>query len=175
MISRRSAREIECMRAAGAIVAEVLEMCRERAKPGVTTSELDAEAEALIRRRDGTPLFKGYKGFPGTLCTSINEEVVHGIPGRAVWRRGDILSVDVGVRVDGYCGDAARTFAIGEVSEEARRVMDVCRAALDRAIKRYGPDDGAVKLLREQLDRLKNPLPSAEVVYKSGPIPDRDK
>jgi len=140
MICRRSAREIERMRAAGAIVAEVLKMCGERAKPGVTTAELDAEAESLIRRRHGVPLFKGYKGFPGTLCTSINEQVVHGIPGRTVLRDGDILSVDVGARLDGYCGDAARTFAIGDVSEEARRVIEVCRTALQRAIDALSPN-----------------------------------
>ena len=140
MITRRSGREIECMRSASAIVAEVLEMCRERARPGVTTAELDEAAESHILEREGVPLFKGYKGFPKVLCTSVNEEVVHGVPGARVLREGDILSVDVGVRLDGYCGDAAATFPIGEVSEDGRRVIAVCRAALERAIEAIRPN-----------------------------------
>jgi len=130
----RSAREIELMRRAGAVVAEVLERLREIARPGVALEALDREAEALIRRRNGIPLFKGYHGFPSAICASVNEEVVHGIPGKRRLKEGDILSADVGVRLDGYCGDAAVTFGIGRVGPDAERVMRVARTALERAI-----------------------------------------
>jgi len=135
VITLRSDREIECMRRAGAVVAEVLARCEEIAGPGVTLRELDREAESLIRSRNGIPLFKGYHGFPAALCTSVNEEVVHGIPGSRKLREGDILGIDCGVRLDGYCGDAAVTLGIGKVSQEAKRLMDIGRAALVRAIE----------------------------------------
>jgi len=122
------------MRRAGAVVAEVLERIREIAQPGITLEELDREAEALIRRRKGVPLFKGYHGFPASICASVNEEVVHGIPGPRKLQEGDILSTDVGVRLDGYCGDAAVTFGIGRIGPDAERVIRVARTALDRAI-----------------------------------------
>jgi methionyl aminopeptidase len=136
----KSAREIELMRAAGRIVHQVHEMVRERAVPGVTTGELNEEAERLIAKAGGTPLFKGVTNphakfpFPAALCTSINEELVHGIPGDRCLRSGDILSVDCGVRLAGYCGDAATTLAIGRVSDEIRRLLDATRAALDTAM-----------------------------------------
>ena len=139
MINRRSPREIECMRQAGAIVAEVLERCRTLAVPGVTTEELDQKADALIRERNAIPLFKGYRGYPKSICASVNEEVVHGIPGPRRLQAGDILSVDVGVRLGGYCADAAITAPVGEVSEEAMRLMQVCREALDRGIRTLTP------------------------------------
>ena len=135
MIVTRSAREIECMRRAGAVVAEVLALCGRLALPGVKLAELDAEAESMIRSRKAVPLFKGYRGFPATLCTSVNEEVVHGIPDERKLKAGDILSVDCGARLDGYCGDAAVTIAVGDVSVDARKVMDVTRTALSRAIE----------------------------------------
>ena len=140
MINRKSAREIECMRKAGAIVAEVLEWCKCHAKPGINTELLDKESESLIRKRNATPLFKGYRGYPKNICASINEEVVHGIPGRRKLANGDILSVDVGVKLDGYCADAAMTFPVGEVSEEAERLIEVCRTALERAIETLRPN-----------------------------------
>jgi methionyl aminopeptidase len=134
MITQRSAREIECMRRAGAIVAETLAIIERMAKPGVTLGELDSAAEAHIRSRKGIPLFKGYHGFPGTICASVNEEVVHGIPGSRLLEEGDILSVDCGARLDGYCGDAAVTLGIGTVSDEAQSLLDVTRTALERGI-----------------------------------------
>lgn len=140
MIIRRSPREIECMREAGRIVAEALALCRRTAAPGLTTEELDREAETLIRRRGGTPLFKGYRGYPKSLCTSVNEEVVHGIPGSRVLKEGDLLSVDVGVKLNGYCGDAAVTLPIGGISPDAQKLMDVCRESLDAAIAVLQPD-----------------------------------
>lgn len=155
MIATRSAREIELMREAGRIVAEVLAMCRRAAAPGVTLGELDEAAETYIRERKATPLFKGYHGFPATLCASVNEEVVHGIPGTRALQEGDILSLDCGAKLNGYCGDAAVTFGIGTVSEEAERLMDVTRTALQRGVdairtgKRVSDISRAVQMFAE--------------------------
>ena len=135
----RTLAEIEIMRTAGGVVAEVLDLCRELARPGVTTGELDRQAEALIRRRGGVPLFKGYRGYPSSICASVNEEVVHGIPGARALNEGDLLSVDVGVRLDGFCADAATTCPVGKVSEAGERLMRVCREALDRGIRTLRP------------------------------------
>lgn len=136
MIRLKSACELEAMERAGRVVAEVLAMIRVRLKPGVTTGALDREAEELIRSHPGaTPAFKGLYGFPATLCTSVNEEVVHGIPSiRRPVREGDVLSVDVGVKLDGFFADAAMTFPVGEVSPEARRLLTVTRRALEEGI-----------------------------------------
>ena len=140
MICRRSPREVECIRQAGAVVAEVLELCRRLAQPAVTTEEIDRQAESLIRRRNGIPLFKGYRNYPKSICLSINEEVVHGIPGPRKLQAGDIVSVDVGVRLGGYCADAAITFPVGNVPPEAERLMGITREALERAIAVLKPD-----------------------------------
>ncbi len=136
MISLKSAQELDGIARAGAIVAEVLARVSERADPGVSTAELDRIAEELIRATDGaTPAFKGLYGFPATLCTSINEEVVHGIPSaERVLSSGDVLSVDVGVKLDGLYADAAVTVAVGEVSGEASRLLERTRLALERAV-----------------------------------------
>jgi len=142
MISLKSARELDCMRRAGRIVAEVLDVVGREAAPGVTTLELDRIAEDLVRRRGGRPVFKGYPHsrlgkrlpFPGTICASINDEVVHGVPSGTRLRAGDILSVDVGVDVDKYKADAAVTVPVGKVSGVARRLVDVCRESLARAV-----------------------------------------
>ncbi|MEW6517448.1 MAG: type I methionyl aminopeptidase [candidate division FCPU426 bacterium] len=134
MIALRSRAEIAAMRQAGRVVAEVFSGLEALIKPGVTTAELDRWAEALIRERGGKPSFKGYHGFPGTLCTSLNEEVVHGIPGNRKLREGDLLSVDVGVCWEGWHGDAARTYPVGAVAEESLRLLEVTRAALQLGI-----------------------------------------
>lgn len=126
--------QLEAMRRAGQIVAELLERLQEAVAPGVTTGALDQMAGELILRLGGTPAFKGYRGFPGFICTSVNEEVVHGIPGRRVLQAGDLLSVDVGARVSGYYADAAITVPVGRVSPEAERLMAVTREALARGI-----------------------------------------
>jgi methionyl aminopeptidase len=139
VIHRRSRREIECIRQAGVIVAEVLELCSRLAAPGVTTAALDREAEALIRERGGIPLFKGYRGFPASICASVNEEVVHGIPGERELAEGDILSVDVGVRHGAYCADAAVTVPVGVIAPEAIRLMTICREALAKGIAAIEP------------------------------------
>ena len=140
MIVLKSPREITLMREAGQILVAAMRMCRDLVKPGVSTLEIDREVEALIRERRAKPAFKGYRGFPATICASINEEVVHGIP--AATRRleeGDIVGLDLGAIVDGYYADAAMTLPVGEVSERARRLIEVTREALDLAIAQARP------------------------------------
>lgn len=123
------------MREAGRVSARALRLVGEAVRPGVTTEELDDLAEAVIREAGGIPAFKGYNGFPKTLCTSLNSQVVHGIPSRAITLvEGDILSVDVGAIMDGYYGDNARTFPVGVISAEAQRLLDVTKASLDAGI-----------------------------------------
>ena len=137
MIACRSPREIERLREANQLVTAVLESLAARAVPGVTTADLDALAEDQIRKAGAEPAFKGYRGFPATLCASINEEVVHGIPSRSrVLEAGDIVSLDVGARLNGYYGDCAVTVAIGDVPAATRKLLDVTRAALERGIER---------------------------------------
>lgn len=118
------------MREAGRVVARVLEALKAKAAPGITTAELDEEAERLIRKLGAIPSFKGYHGYPATICASINEQVVHGIPDGRRLNEGDILSVDVGAILKGYHGDAAVTLPIGAVSPEARRLLEVTEGAL---------------------------------------------
>ncbi|MBN1887461.1 MAG: type I methionyl aminopeptidase [Thermoflexales bacterium] len=131
----KSERELSLMRQAGGIVAEVLQLMRDTVRSGVTTAELDAVADELIRKRGASPSFKGYHGFPASICASLNDEVVHGIPSKKrVLREGDLLSVDVGAKYRGYHGDAAITLAVGSVSPEVQRLMDVTQAALAAGI-----------------------------------------
>lgn len=134
MIICKSPREIELMRIAGRITAGALKLAKELAKVDVTTDYLNTEVEKYILDYGGIPVFKGYRGFPKSICTSINEEVVHGIPGPKRLRSGDILSIDVGVEYKKYVADAAITIPIGEISEDARRLMDVCEKSLNLAI-----------------------------------------
>ncbi len=139
MIVLKSRDEIERMRAASAVVAEVLGTLRGRVKPGVTTAELDEVAEDLTRKRGAKPAFKGYvvqgRVFPATVCISINDEVVHGVPSKKrVLQDGDIVGLDFGVSVDGYFGDAAITVPVGKVTAKAQRLMDVTKAALEAGI-----------------------------------------
>jgi len=139
--------EIEKMRQAGRLVRMVLDRLNEMAAPGVRTEELDAEAERLCRSHGATCLFKGVPGrgragpFPGNVCVSLNEQVVHGIPSRREIRDGDLVSVDFGVRLDGWCGDAAETFLVGDVAPEARRLSDVTRNALEIAVQMMRPGE----------------------------------
>lgn len=135
MIVRKSPREIEIMREAGKIVAGALRLAKEIAKRNVTTEFLNDEIERYIVSKGGIPVFKGYRGFPKSICASINEEVVHGIPGQRKLKDGDILSIDVGVGYKKYVADAALTLPIGEISHEAKRLMNVCEESLDLAIK----------------------------------------
>lgn len=131
-----SERELALISMACKIVAETLLKIGEHIKPGVTTLYLDRLAERYIRSRGGVPAFKGYKGYPATICASVNEEVVHGIPSRSkVLKEGDIVSIDVGVQYKGFYGDGAWTFCVGEVSEEAKRLIEVTKTSLEIAIK----------------------------------------
>ncbi len=138
MIVLKSAREIEIMRRANVIVAEILQQLKEEVVPGVTTLELDGIAEELTYKKKAKPAFKGYavaeRVYPYSLCTSVNEEVVHGMPSKRVLKEGDILGMDFGVIVDGFYGDAAITVAVGRVSEAAERLMEVTQNSLYRGI-----------------------------------------
>jgi len=135
MIFLKSPEEIEKMSASGRVVAEILAEVRERIRPGVTTRELDQLADRLCAKKKAKAAFKGYRGYPFSLCVSVNEEVVHGMPNKTrILREGDIVSVDFGVVVDGFYGDAAVTLPVGRISEEAVRLCRVTQEALDRAI-----------------------------------------
>jgi len=125
MLEMKNEAEISQMREAGKILAEVLDLVEKEIKPGVTTEHLDKIAEKHIKYRGATSAFKGYRGFPATLCTSVNEQVVHGIPGVRVLKNGDIISIDCGVLHNGFYSDAARTFAVGDISEEYSRLLEV--------------------------------------------------
>jgi methionyl aminopeptidase len=139
MIIRKSAHELERMARAGQVVAETHALLGEHVRPGITTGELDKLAEEFIRSRGGVPTFLGYRGFPASLCLSPNDMVVHGIPGPYRLADGDILSVDVGVTLDGFVADSAYTHPVGEVSEEASRLLEVGQEALAAAVAQARP------------------------------------
>src|SRR5438270_5261375 len=139
MIIGKSKKEIEKMRAAGRLVAQVREELRLMARPGVTTLELDRAAEKMIRDAGALPTFKGYHGFPYSICASVNEQVVHGFPSTYVLREGDIFSVDCGVTLAGYVGDTATTVPIGRVSDDRLRLIGVAVECLERAIRQCWP------------------------------------
>ena len=134
MITIKSKREIELMRTAGRVVAEVLQIIEEAIRPGITTAELDKIANRHILKAKCTPAFLGYHGFPATICASVNEEVVHGIPSLRKLEEGDIVSIDVGAIYQGYVGDAAKTFPVGETDPEALRLIAVTEDSLNRGI-----------------------------------------
>jgi methionyl aminopeptidase len=135
MIIRKSQAEIEAMARAGRVVAETLRRIGEHVGPGVTTQELDEVAEDYIRSQGGVPTFKGYRGFPASICASPNSMVVHGIPGPRRLDEGDIISIDVGVTLGGFVADSAYTFPVGEIDDETQRLLDVCQAALAAGIE----------------------------------------
>ena len=140
-ISLKSREQIEKVRSAGRIVRQVLDRLGEMVVPGVTTEELDKAAEELCHELGGECLFKGVPGrsnagpFPGAICVSLNEQVVHGIPSKRVVREGDLVSVDFGVRLNGWCGDAAETFVVGQADEGAQRLVEVTRNSLAIAVR----------------------------------------
>ncbi|KGM95901.1 methionine aminopeptidase [Clostridium novyi A str. 4552] len=135
MITIKNSKEIECMRHAGKIVGDTLALLEESIKPGITTKDLDRIAEEYIRKCNAIPSFKGYYGFPASVCTSVNEEVVHGIPGDRVLHEGDIVSIDCGAILNGYHGDAARTFAVGNISKEAEDLIKVTRDSFFKGVE----------------------------------------
>ncbi|HPX03724.1 MAG TPA: type I methionyl aminopeptidase [Synergistaceae bacterium] len=141
MITFKSDRDLEKMRHAGRIVADILRLMRDMVRPGVDTYTLDQAAEALVLKENARPAFKGYKvpwvsvPFPGTICASVNDEIVHGIPSRErVLQDGDIISIDTGVSYNGFFGDAACTFAVGKISEDRQRLLDITLESLHRGV-----------------------------------------
>ena len=139
MIIRKTPAEIDKMAAAGAILVRTLKMLEGKVREGVSTEELDQAAERYIRSQGATPAFKGYRGFPGSICASPNSMVVHGIPGPYRLERGDIISIDVGVVLDGWVADAARTFPVGPVSPVAEKLLDVTKHSLFDAVEHCHP------------------------------------
>jgi len=135
----KTKKEIDIMRKAAGILSQALSFAQSIAKEGMTTRELDLEIEKFIISKGGTPAFKGYLGFPATLCKAVNDEIVHGIPDDTPLQQGDILTVDCGVKLQNYNSDSAVTFAIGEISEETQDFMDTCQQALYEAIKIIKP------------------------------------
>lgn len=134
-ITIKSAQEIETMREAGRVVAATIEVLMASIEPGMKTRDLDAIASREIKRLGALPAFKGYRGFPGTICVSLNQEIVHGIPGDRVIKAGDLVSMDVGAVVSGYFSDSAVTVGVGEVTEEVERLIEATRVSLDMGIE----------------------------------------
>jgi methionyl aminopeptidase len=155
VIIRKSTQEIEKMAAAGALVAETIALVGEHIRPGVTTAELDRIGEEHITSKGGVPTSKGYRGFPAALCISPNSVVVHGIPGPYTLEEGDVVDIDVGVTLDGFVADSAYTFPVGEISDEAERLLEICQAALAAGIaqarvgNRVGDISAAVQQVSE--------------------------
>ncbi len=139
MISLKSKREIQIMQQAGEILKKVFKRMGPAIQPGVTTEELDRLTETTIREAGGQPAFKGYRQFPKTACISLNEEVVHGIPGPRKLKAGDLVSVDIGAKVDGYFADAARTWLVGEADPKKQKLIDTARDALHAGLAAYKP------------------------------------
>lgn len=156
-IELKSPADLEKMRAAGQLAGRILGEVGRLVKPGVTTQDLDKAAEKMIRDGGGIPTFLGYRGYTATICASVNEEVVHGIPSlKRVLKEGDIISVDLGATVQGFVGDTAATFAVGKISDEDRRLMDATRISLEKGIeqmrpgKRLGDVSNAIQLHAEK-------------------------
>ncbi|MBQ9937477.1 MAG: type I methionyl aminopeptidase [Oscillospiraceae bacterium] len=139
MIELKTAGQIEKMRAAGRLSKQALELAGSMVREGITTKEIDDAVRKFILSQGGTPSFLGYAGYPASVCLSVNDEVIHGIPGKRVLKNGDIVSVDVGAMVDGWHGDNAWTFAVGEIAPETQKLLDVTRACLDTAISLVKP------------------------------------
>ncbi|AKO90816.1 type I methionyl aminopeptidase [Priestia filamentosa] len=141
MIICKTPRELEIMREAGRIVALTHQELQKHIKPGITTKELDRIAEKIIRQHDAEPSFKGYNGFTGSICASVNEELVHGIPGDRKLNDGDIISIDIGAYYNGYHGDSAWTYAVGSVSDEAEKLLKVTEESLYKGLEKAIPGD----------------------------------
>jgi methionyl aminopeptidase len=135
MLYLKTNEEVGLLRKSNLLVSKTLAEIAKLIKPGITTLSLDKVAETFIRDHGAVPAFKGYNGFPKTLCTSVNDEVVHGIPSGYILREGDIISIDCGVIIDGYYGDSAYTFAVGEISDDVRKLLEVTKASLEEGVK----------------------------------------
>jgi methionyl aminopeptidase len=140
MIICKSAAELDLMREAGRIVAETHRLLSKTIQPGITTKELDQVAETFIRSQDAVPSFKGYNGFPGSICASVNDELVHGIPGPRKLNEGDIISIDIGAQYKGYHGDSAWTYPVGEISPTAKKLLEVTENSLYKGLAEVKPD-----------------------------------
>ncbi|MBB6734971.1 type I methionyl aminopeptidase [Cohnella zeiphila] len=140
MIVCKSESELNLMREAGRIVAETHRLMKQAVEPGITTGELDRIAEAYITSQGAVPSFKGYNGFPSSICASVNEELVHGFPGPRKLVEGDIISIDIGAKYKGYHGDSAWTYGVGKISEEAQRLLDVTETSLFAGLEIIRPD-----------------------------------
>jgi len=141
MIICKTPREIEIMREAGRIVALTHQELKKYIAPGITTKELDSIAEKVIRQFDAIPSFKGYNGFSGSICASVNNELVHGIPGKRVLNEGDIISIDIGAKYNGYHGDSAWTYAVGQIDEQTTRLLEVTEQSLYEGLKEAKPGE----------------------------------
>lgn len=141
MIICKTPREIEIMREAGKIVALTHQELQKHITPGISTKELDAIAEKFILKADALPSFKGYNGFRGSICASVNEELVHGIPGDRILRDGDIISIDIGAKYNGYHGDSAWTYAVGTISEENQKLLKVTEESLFKGLEQAKPGE----------------------------------
>ena len=141
MIICKTPRELEIMREAGRIVALTHQELQKHIQPGITTKELDVIAEKFIRGSNAIPSFKGYNGFSGSICASVNEELVHGIPGDRVLREGDIISIDIGAKYNGYHGDSAWTYPVGKISEESERLLEVTEESLYKGLAEAKPGE----------------------------------
>ena len=139
MINIRTEPELELMRASGQLLKETFKVLEDMVRPGVATAELDRAAEDFMRSRGGIPAFKGYQGYPATICASINEQVVHGIPGKRTLEEGDIVGIDMGVVLEEYYSDATRTYPVGEIAQEAARLLEVTSGSLDKGIEQARP------------------------------------
>ena len=135
MIPLKSEKDLKMLRISGKILSRVMEALKEAVRPGVSSLELDILAEKLIAKEDGKPAFKGYKGFPATICASVNEEIVHGIPNKRILKEGDIISIDLGVNYLGYFSDSALTLRVGEVDPDINRLLEATQEALTQGIK----------------------------------------
>ncbi|MEJ9256957.1 type I methionyl aminopeptidase [Bacillus wiedmannii] len=141
MIICKTPREIEIMRGAGRIVALTHQELKQHITPGITTKELDQIAEKTIQKYGATPSFKGYNGFPGSICASVNEELVHGIPGKRKLEEGDIISIDIGAKYNGYHGDSAWTYPVGNISESVQKLLDVTEKSLYLGLEQVKPGE----------------------------------
>lgn len=146
MYTLKSPREIASMRDAGRITAEALIRVGEAVRPGVTTAELDAIARRLIENSGAEPAFLGYGGYPATICASVNDEVVHGIPSDRVLKRGDIISIDLGAKYKGYYGDSARTYGVGEINDDAARLIRVTQQSYEAGVQAFREGDRLEKI-----------------------------
>ena len=153
MVTIKSKTEIEYMKEAGRVTGETLNLLKRLIKPGITTLELDRAAEKFIRQNGCTPSFKGYGGFPGSVCISINDEVIHGIPSSRTLKEGDVVSFDVGACFKGYNGDAARTFGVGKISDEAQKLIDITKQSFFEGIK-FAKDGYRVSDISAEIQRV---------------------